>query len=73
MIAEADTGRLLGVRAVSPHAGELNPAWALAIYHRMTAHDLKSPIFPYLTMMDGVTLTAQALSMDVRKLSCCAG
>ncbi len=73
MIAEAGTGRRLGVRAVSPHASELIQACALAVHHRVTAHNLESPLFPHLTMMDRVNLTAHAFSMDVRQLPCCAG
>ena len=73
MIAEADTGRLLGVHAVAPDAGELIQAAALAIHHRMTVHDLASQLFPYLTMVEGLKLAAQTFSMDIRQLSCCAG
>ncbi len=73
MIAEADTGRLLGVHAVAPEAGELIQAAALAIHHRMTVHDLAGQIFPYLTMVEGLKLAAQTFSMDITELSCCAG
>jgi mercuric reductase len=73
MVAEARTGRLLGVQAVAPEAGELNQAAALAIHHRMTVTDLSSQLFPYLTMVEGLKLAAQTFSKDVKQLSCCAG
>ncbi len=73
MVAEAGTGRLLGVQAVAPEAGELIQTAALAIHHRMTVSDLSSQLFPYLTMVEGLKLAAQTFSKDVKQLSCCAG
>ena len=73
MVAEAGTGRLLGVQAVAQEPGKLIEAAALAIHHRMTGTDLSSPLFPYLTMVEGLKLAAQTFSTDVKQLSCCAG
>ena len=73
VVAEAGTGRLLGVQAVAPEAGELIQAAALAIRARMTVHDLADQLFPYLTMVEGLKLAAQTFTNDVSQLSCCAG
>jgi len=73
LVAEAGTGRLLGVQAVAPEAGELIQAAALAIRARMTVHDLADQLFPYLTMAEGLKLAAQTFTKDVSQLSCCAG
>ncbi|MBI3492654.1 MAG: mercury(II) reductase [Acidobacteria bacterium] len=73
LVAEAGTGRLLGVQAVAPEAGEIIQAAALAIRARMTVHDLADQLFPYLTMVEGLKLAAQTFTKDVRQLSCCAG
>ena len=73
VVAEARTGRLLGVQAVAPEAGELIQAPALAIRARMTVHDLADQLFPYLTMVEGLKLAAQTFTKDVSQLSCCAG
>ncbi len=73
LVTEAGTGRLLGVQAVAPDAGELIQAAALAIHRRMTVSDLSSQLFPYLTMVEGLKLAAQTFSKDVKQLSCCAG
>jgi mercuric reductase len=73
LVAEAGTGRLLGVQAVAPQAGEIIQAAALAIRARMTVHDLADQLFPYLTMVEGLKLAAQTFTKDVRQLSCCAG
>ncbi len=72
IVAEAGTGRLLGVQAVAQEAGELIQAAALAIHHRMTVSDLSGQLFPYLTMVEGLKLCAQTFTKDVKQLSCCA-
>lgn len=73
LVAEAGSGRLLGVQAVAAEAGEVIQAAALAIRARMTVQDLADQLFPYLTMVEGLKLAAQTFSKDVSQLSCCAG
>ena len=51
LVAEAGSGRLLGVQAVAAEAGELIQAAALAIHNRMTVQELVGQLFPYLTMV----------------------
>jgi mercuric reductase len=73
IVAEAGTGRLLGVQAVAPEAGELIQAAVIAIRAHMTVQDLAGQLFPYLTMVEGLKLCAQTFTKDVKQLSCCAG
>ncbi|CAJ0709627.1 mercury(II) reductase [Ralstonia mannitolilytica] len=73
LVAEAGSGRLIGVQAVAPEAGELIQTAALAIRHRMTVQELADQLFPYLTMVEGLKLAAQTFTKDVKQLSCCAG
>ncbi|MBI3042957.1 MAG: mercury(II) reductase [Betaproteobacteria bacterium] len=73
VIAEAGTGRLLGVQAVAAQAGELIQSAALAIRNKMTVDELAGQLFPYLTMVEGLKLCAQTFRKDVKQLSCCAG
>lgn len=73
VVAEAGSGRLLGVQAVAPEAGELIQSAALALRARMTVGELADQLFPYLTMVEGLKLCAQTFTKDVRQLSCCAG
>jgi mercuric reductase len=73
MVAQAGSGRLLGVQAVAPGAGELIQTAAMAIRGGMTVHDLADQLFPYLTMVEGMKLAAQTFTRDVSQLSCCAG
>ena len=73
LVAEVGSGRLIGVQAVAPEAGEIIQTAALAIRARMTVQDLADQLFPYLTMVEGLKLCAQTFFKDVRQLSCCAG
>ena len=73
LVAEAGSGRLIGVQAVTPEAGEIIQTAALAIRARMTVGELGNQLFPYLTMVEGLKLAAQTFSKDVKQLSCCAG
>ncbi|MGJ0427275.1 mercury(II) reductase [Methylocystis sp.] len=73
LVAEAASGRLIGVQAVAPEASELIQTAALAIQAEMTVQDLADRLFPYLTMVEGLKLAAQTFTKDVKLLSCCAG
>ena len=73
LVTESGSGRLIGVQAVAPEAGELIQTAVLAIRNRMTVQELADQLFPYLTMVEGLKLAAQTFSKDVKQLSCCAG
>ncbi len=73
MVAERDSGRLLGVQAVAAEGGELIQTAVMALRARMTVQDIGNELFPYLTMVEGLKLCAQTFTKDVTQLSCCAG
>ena len=73
LVAETPAGRLLGAQILAPEAGEIIEIAALAIRQRLTVQQLADTMFPYLVMAEGLKLCAQTFSMDVTKLSCCAG
>ncbi|PXX96540.1 mercury(II) reductase [Halomonas sp. LBP4] len=73
MVAERDSGRLLGVQAVAGEAGELIQTAVMALRARMTVQAIGDELFPYLTMVEGLKLCAQTFTKDVKQLSCCAG
>ncbi|TCT10243.1 mercuric reductase [Paralcaligenes ureilyticus] len=73
LVVEARSGRLIGVQAVAPEAGELIQTAVLAIRNRMTVQELADQLFPYLTMVEGLKLAAQTFTKNVKQLSCCAG
>nr|WP_296540696.1 mercury(II) reductase [Rhodoferax sp.] len=73
LVVEKSSGRLIGVQAVAPDAGELIQTAVLAIRNRMTVQELADQLFPYLTMVEGLKLAAQTFTKDIKQLSCCAG
>ena len=73
LVADKETGRLLGAQVLAAEAGEIIQTAALAIRNRMTVSELADQLFPYLTMVEGLKLAAQTFAKDVKQLSCCAG
>ncbi len=73
LVAEKETGRLLGAQILSAEGGEIIQSAALAIRNQMTIQELAGQLFPYLTMVEGLKLCAQTFTKDVKQLSCCAG
>jgi mercuric reductase len=72
LVAERASGRLLGAQLVCAGAGDAVQAASFALRAGMTVHEIASELFPYLTMVEGLKLAAQAFTKDVSRLSCCA-
>jgi len=72
VVAERETGRMLGVHALAENAGDMILAGVYAVKFGLTIDDLANTWAPYLTMSEGLKLTAQTFTRDVAKLSCCA-
>lgn len=53
-------------------AGEVIQAATLAVKFGLRVQDLVDAFHPYLTMAEGLNLTALTFDKDVAKLSCCA-
>ncbi|HHH44381.1 MAG TPA: mercury(II) reductase [Gammaproteobacteria bacterium] len=73
LVAEQESGRIVGCQVLAHEGGEIIQTAALAIRNRMSIQDLADQLFPYLTMVEGLKLCAQTFSKDVKQLSCCAG
>lgn len=73
MVADENTGRIRGVQIVAENAGDVIYAAQLAVKFGLTIEDLNDTLAPYLTMAEGLKLTALTFDQDVAKLSCCAG
>lgn len=73
LVAEAESGRLLGAHILAPEGADSIQTAALAIKYNLTYSDLAETIFPYLTTVEGLKLAAQTFEKDVAMLSCCAG
>jgi mercuric reductase len=72
LVAERDSGRLLGAHVLAGGAGEVITAAVYALANRMTVDRMADLWCPYLTMAEGLKLAAQTFTRDVTKLSCCA-
>ncbi|MEO5678983.1 MAG: mercury(II) reductase [Acidimicrobiales bacterium] len=72
LVADAATGKILGVHALAEGAGDLILAGVYAIKFGLTVDDLATTWAPYLTMSEGLKLVAQSFKGDIKKLSCCA-
>ena len=72
LVTESGSGRILGIQAIAPNAGEMMGEATLAIRFGFTAKDLSGTLHPYLTWAESVKLVAQGGSAGVQKLSCCA-
>lgn len=70
MVANADTGEILGLTAVAKDAGELAAAGVHILGKTIT--EVADAWAPYLTMAEGIRIVAKAFTTDVSKLSCCA-
>jgi mercuric reductase len=73
LVAEEDTGTIIGAQILAHEGGEIIQSAALAIHNKMTVESLANQLFPYLTMVEGLKLCAQTFNKDVSELSCCAG
>ena len=72
LVAERESGRIVGAHLVGDGAGDVILAASLAIQTGMTVEQLAGGWNPYLTLGEGLYLAAQSFTRDPSKLSCCA-
>jgi len=73
LVADRKTDRLVGASILGAEAGEAIQTAVLAIREGYTVQRLGQLVFPYLTLVEGLKLAAQAFERDPARLSCCAG
>lgn len=71
IVADADTGNVLGIHAFAETAGEMMLAATYAIKAGFTVTQLADTWAPYLTMAEGIRLTANLFRNEL-PTSCCA-
>lgn len=71
IVAEADSGKVLGIHALADAAGEMMLAATYAIAAGFTVTQLADIWAPYLTMAEGIRLTANLFRNEL-PTSCCA-
>nr|WP_246256561.1 mercury(II) reductase [Pseudarthrobacter oxydans] len=72
IVADADTGRIVGITVVGKDAGDIAAAGIYILEAGMTVDQVANLWSPYLTMAEGIKIAAQSFTTDVSKLSCCA-
>lgn len=72
MIADAASGRILGVHLCCHRGADIINEAALAVRFGLTIDDLASQLHVYPSMAEGLRLCAQGFSRDISRLSCCA-
>ncbi len=71
MAIHPESGQIMGVHLLAPHAGDLVAQAVTLVRNRNTIHDLLEslPMFP--TLSEGIKLAAMAFTRDISKVSCC--
>ncbi len=72
IVAERESGRLLGVHLLAEGAGDAILAAVYALEGGLTVEQVATAWTPYLTMAEAIKLTAQSFTRDIAALSCCA-
>ena len=72
MIAERNSGRLLGVHLICHRGADMINEAALALRMKATVADLAATMHVYPSIGEGLRLCAQGFSRDISRLSCCA-
>jgi mercuric reductase len=72
MVADADTGEVLGVSMVGVSASEVIHEAAMGMRFRAKIADFVDLLHVYPTMAEALKIAAIARTKDPRKLSCCA-
>ncbi len=72
LVAERETGRILGVHLLADGAGDAILAGVYAIEAGMTVERMADSWNPYLTIGEAIHLAAQSFTRDPSRLSCCA-
>lgn len=71
MVAESDTGRILGVSILAPGAGDLIHEATLAVKFKLTIYDIIDTVHVFPTLSEGLKLVAQSYVKDIANMPCC--
>ena len=72
MVAEASTGRILGVHILAENAADLIHEAVLAVKYKLTIDDIIDTVHVFPTMTESIKLVATSFRKDIDELSCCA-
>src|SRR2546428_666793 len=72
MVAEASTGRILGIHILAENAADIIQEAVLAVKHKLTIDDIIDTVHVFPTMTESIKLAATSFRKDIDQLSCCA-
>jgi mercuric reductase len=72
MIADRESGRLLGVHLICHRGADMINEAALALHMKATVTDIATTMHVYPSIGEGLKLCAQGFNRDISLLSCCA-
>ncbi len=72
MVAEASTGRILGVHILADGAADIVHEAVLAVKYKLTIDDIIDTVHVFPTMTESIKLAATSFRKDIDELSCCA-
>ena len=72
MVAEAPTGRILGVHILADGAADIIHEAVIAVKYKMTIDDIIDTVHVFPTMTESIKLVATSFRKDIDELSCCA-
>ena len=71
MVIHPESGQVLGVHIVSPHAADLIHEATLAVKFGLTIDDLIETVHVFPILSEGIKRVAQAFTRDISVMCCC--
>jgi mercuric reductase len=71
IIAEPDSGRVVGVHVMSPNATDFISEAAFIMKNHLTIEDIVNTTHIFPSFGEGIKITAQSFFRDISKMSCC--
>src|SRR2546428_5487096 len=72
MVADASTGKILGVHILADNAADIIHEAVLAVKHKLTIDDIIDTVHVFPTIAESIKLAATSFRKDIDQLSCCA-
>ena len=72
MVAENDTGRILGVHILADNAADIIHEGVLAVKYKLTVDDIIDTVHVFPTIAESIKLAAMSFRKNLDELSCCA-
>jgi mercuric reductase len=72
MVADAWTGKILGVHILADMAADIIQEAVLAVKYELTIDDIIDTVHVFPTMTESIKLVATSFRKDIDQLSCCA-